>query len=122
MKLAFCFALALGVGPPLSAAILGTNSAALPLTAERIATLPKNLQLAWLKFLERSERQWRADQNFFRAEMKKHGVNESLPPPPGTSGSGLPLNQPAVWYGQAERCTVEMRPSQCALQAQQAEA
>ena len=102
MKLAFCFALALGIAQILSAAIIGTNSAALPLTAERIAALPKDRQFAWQKYLERSERQLRADQTFFRAEMKKHEVKESLSPPPATSRSRLPLNQPANWYGQAE--------------------
>src|SRR6266550_2773334 len=102
MKLVFCFALALGIAPLLSGAILGTNSAALPLTAKRLATLPKNLQPAWSKYLERSEWQLSADQSFFRAEMKKHGIKQSLSPPPGTSRSRLPLNQPAGWYGQAE--------------------
>src|ERR1043166_180609 len=102
MKLALYSVLMLGVSPLLSAAIIGTNSAALPLTAERIAGLPKNLQPAWQKYLERSERQLRADQGFFRAEMKNHGVKESLSPPTGTSRSRLPLNQPAAWYGQVE--------------------
>jgi len=102
MKPALCFALALGVALPLSAAIIGTNSAALPLTANRVAALPKNLQSAWREYLARSEQQLRADQNFFRTEMKKHSVKESLPPPPGSSQSRLPLNQPKAWYGQAE--------------------
>lgn len=102
MKLAFYFALTLGVVPSLCGAIVGTNSAALPLTAKRIAALPKNRLPAWKKYLERSERQLRADQKFFRTEMRKHDVKVSLSPPPGSSRSRLPLNQPAVWYAQAE--------------------
>jgi len=102
MKLAFCFALTVGVVPPLFAAIIGTNSSAQPLTAKRIAALPKSLQPAWQKYLEQSERQLRADQSFLRAEMKKHVVKESPSPPPGSSRNRLTLNQPAIWYGQAE--------------------
>jgi PelA/Pel-15E family pectate lyase len=100
-----CFSLTslmLSVVPPLFAGIIGTNPGALPLTANRIAALPKDRQPTWQNYLAHAERQLRADQNFFRAEMKKHGVKESLSPPPGSSRSRLPLNQPAVWYRQAE--------------------
>ena len=102
MKLVFYLVLALGIAPFLPAAVIGTNSSALPLSAKRVAELPKNRQPAWQKYLERSDRQWLADRDFFRAEMKKHNVKESLSPPPGSSGNRLPLNQPATWYGQAE--------------------
>jgi hypothetical protein len=40
----------------LSAAIIGTNSPAQPLTRERIATLPAAQQSAWREYLEHSER------------------------------------------------------------------
>ena len=86
----------------LPAAIIGTNSPALPLTAERIAELPKDKQPAWRKYLARSERQLQADQKFLFNEMKSHGLKESLLPPAGNSGSRLSLKQPGAWYGQAE--------------------
>ena len=35
---------------------IGMNVIAEPLTRERIATLPKNQQKAWLEYLERSEK------------------------------------------------------------------
>ena len=85
MKLALCFGFTLGVVSPLFAAIVGTNSTALPLTHGRIAALTENQKPAWQKYLERSGRHLQADQKFFHAEMRKHGVKESLSPPAGTS-------------------------------------
>jgi len=46
-KRASCLALTLSAAPLLSAAIIGTNPPALPLTAERIAALPSAQQPAW---------------------------------------------------------------------------
>ena len=68
-----------------SAAIIGTNPPALPLTAERIAALPKNEQPAWKKYLERSARQLQADRRFLSNEMKSHGLKGTLMPPAGNS-------------------------------------
>lgn len=100
-RLAFVglFALALADAPLLPAAIIGTNTPSQPLTAGRIATLPRAQQSAWKKYLKNSMRQLRADQDFFRAEMKKFGIKESTNAPSSRSFSSILLNKPADWYG-----------------------
>ncbi len=55
--LLLAFAAALGLSPIASAKVIGMNVIAKPLTRERIATLPKKQQKAWLEYLERSEKQ-----------------------------------------------------------------
>ncbi len=95
-------ALASGFAPLLSAAIIGTNPPALPLTAERIAALPAAQQPAWKQYLERSNRQLEVDQNFLQKETRQHGMKESIVPPSGFSARSIPLNRPAAWYGKAE--------------------
>jgi len=104
MKLthALCVGLTFGVVSPASPAIVGTNSPALPITAERIATLPKAEQAAWQEYLQKSEQQWRADQHFLLAELREHGLKESLIPPHGGSESRSLLKHSATWFGQGE--------------------
>jgi PelA/Pel-15E family pectate lyase len=91
--LAVCFA------ANLHAAIIGTNPPALPLTAERIAALPASEQSAWKTYLERSEKQMRADQEFFQNELREHQIKEPLAPPATRSVQGLSLEEAASWYG-----------------------
>jgi len=91
--------LTIGTTRSLSAAIIGTNPPALPLTAERIATLNTAQQSGWRKYLEHSDRQLRADQAFFFHEMKQHSVKQTLMPP---QGRRLSLRERAGWYGQTE--------------------
>ena len=80
-----------------SGAVIGTNVPATPLTAERVAALP-----AWKNYLENSVRQRQADQDFLRAEMKAHGLKETIEPPKSASPKGTPLDRTASWYGSAE--------------------
>ena len=80
-----------------SGAVIGTNVPATPLTAERVAALP-----AWKNYLENSVRQRQADQDFLRAEMKAHGLKETVEPPKSASPKGTPLDRTASWYGSAE--------------------
>jgi PelA/Pel-15E family pectate lyase len=87
---------------PLSAAVIGTNSPAKSLTADRIAALPAKERPAWMKYLERSDRQRQADQAFLQNEMRKHGMKESIVPPTGRRMRALSLNQPAAFYGEPE--------------------
>jgi len=86
----------------LSAAIVGTNTPAQPLTAERIAALPRAEQSVWKDYLKRSSKQWRTDQAFFRTELRKHGIKQPALPPAGHSTKSIPLYQSASWYGEAE--------------------
>lgn len=97
------FFLAIVFSSMLSAgSIIGTNPAALSLTAERISHLPSIEQPEWTKYLERSQQQLQADQEYFFREMKEHGVRETSSPPAGRSGRSLNLRQPAKWYAEAE--------------------
>lgn len=86
----------------LSAAVIGTNSPAKPLTADRIAALPAKIRPAWEKYLERSNRQLHADQAFLQNELRKHGMKESIVPPTGRRMRALSLNQPAASYRETE--------------------
>jgi len=88
----------LGLAPLASAAIIGTNPPALPLTAERIAALPTAQQAAWTNYLAISARQLQFDQAFLQAELREHKLKEPVVPPSGRGASSLPLNKPADWY------------------------
>jgi PelA/Pel-15E family pectate lyase len=92
----------LGSAAPASAAIIGTNPPAQPLSLQRIAALPKADQPAWKEYLQRSDRQLLADQAFLHKEMRQHGLKEIAVPPEGRFNRLLPLNRQAEWYGEAD--------------------
>ncbi len=94
--------LTLGVAPLLSAAVIGTNPPAQPLTAGRIAALPAAQRSAWKEYLDRSNRQLRTDQDFLLQEMRERNLKESLVPPSGRQSRSIPLNKPAAWCGEPE--------------------
>ena len=98
MTTRFLFILILGLIPCAPAAIIGTNTPAQPLTSERVATESP----AWREYLERSNRQFQADQTFFHNEMKAHGLKASLLPPAARGAGSVPLNKPAAWYASAD--------------------
>ncbi|MSU23719.1 MAG: pectate lyase [Opitutus sp.] len=82
----------------LSAAVVGTNPPSLPLTVERIASLPSAQQPAWRDYLGRSIKQRAADQKLLADERKKSGVKEAPVPPEARGARPMPLNSPAAWY------------------------
>lgn len=88
--------------PDALAAIIGTNTPALPLTMERIATLPADQQPVWRKYLKHSERQLQADHAAFARELKEHKIKQALIPPESGSANSVPLRRPAIWFEQAE--------------------
>ena len=96
------FTVVFGAAPILSAAIIGTNPPALPLTAARISALPQKQQPAWKKYLASSEKQWQGDRAFLFNEMKSHGLKEFSTPPKGNSKNRLQLNKESTWYGEPE--------------------
>src|SRR4051812_24826464 len=100
-KLVFCLGLVCAVARFSPAAIIGTNPPSQALTAERIATLTEH-RTQWQEYLEFSTRQLQADQDFLQAEMKEHGMAESLVPPSAKSIKGISLNRAAAWYGWTE--------------------
>lgn len=99
LKFVSFVALALGVASTSPAAIIGTNTPAEALTAERIATLPWSQRSAWKKYLKRSERQMKADKDFFQAEMKKYDLKISTNAPAARRFARIPLDEENAWYG-----------------------
>jgi hypothetical protein len=85
-----------------SAAIVGTNPPALPLTAARISALPRKEQHAWMAYVKISDRQLRADQNFFRKELRHYHILTPSIPPEGRGVRGIPLDKLGDWYAQPE--------------------
>jgi PelA/Pel-15E family pectate lyase len=83
----------------LSAAIVGTNIPAQEINSTTIATLPKPQQPAWLKYLDRSNRQKQTDQAVLRGELKRFGMSAPTLPPPDRSARSIPLDRDAAWYG-----------------------
>ncbi len=75
------------------AAVIGTNIPATPLTAERVANLP-----AWKNYFESSQNQRAADQDFFRAELRSHGLTNATLPHGSHSASSVPLKNLGLWY------------------------
>ncbi len=86
----------------ISAAVIGTSTAAQGITAERIAALPTSEQDAWRKYLTRSIEQEQKDRAIFQAELKRAGLSSPLIPPSGNSAKTLPLDKPEEWYDSAE--------------------
>jgi PelA/Pel-15E family pectate lyase len=88
--------------PPLAARVIGTNTPAPSLTAERIATLPASEQGAWRAYLERSDALAKADRASLAAERN---TDHLWPAPPEHYGAGvksMPLDRDAAWYASAE--------------------
>src|SRR5262245_11931153 len=84
------------------AAIVGTNPPALPLSPQRIANLPAEKQAAWKAYLKNSERQLRADREFFRKELREHHITQPTTPPEAHGVRGIAIDKPADWYAQPE--------------------
>ena len=85
-----------------AATVIGTNTIALPVTLDRIATLPSDQQKAWRKYLERSEKQKKVDQATWHKEMKAANVTEPKQAPRGPNAFDLPMNKTADWYASAD--------------------
>jgi PelA/Pel-15E family pectate lyase len=86
----------------LSAAILGTNPPALPLSLQRVATLPNEQQAVWMEYLQRSAHQRQADQDFLRAEMREQGAKQFMVPPEVKSKAWMALDKVPAWYKSVE--------------------
>jgi PelA/Pel-15E family pectate lyase len=101
-KFTLALAFLIGAASFSSAAIIGTNVPAQPVTAERIAGLPRSQRSDWKKYLALSARQLQADQEAFRKEMKNHGVREVTNAPPAKVFGPVPMKNPAAWYAGTE--------------------
>lgn len=83
------------------AKVIGLNTPAVGLTADRIGALPDGEREAWAAYLARSQAQRQADRDGLAAELPA-GV---APPPPravGGSQHNMPLDRPAAWYATDE--------------------
>jgi PelA/Pel-15E family pectate lyase len=83
----------------LSAAVVGTNVPALPLTAARINALPASEQPVWHRYLAQSRAQAAIDAATLATELKAAGLSAPLVP---AKGRGLPLFQPAAFWSTPE--------------------
>ena len=89
---------ALGCPAVSSANTIGKNVIAKPLTRERIATLPKKEQKAWLEYLERSEKQKAIDKQTLADEQKAAGNTSSRHASGGRGMYALRADHPADWW------------------------
>lgn len=85
-----------------AAKTIGTNTPAESVTRERIMQLPPAQRAAWLKYLDRSQRQRQADKDTFQAELKRLGISAPIDPPHGFGARGIPLEREASWYASAD--------------------
>lgn len=87
-----------------AAAIIGTNSAALPLTQARILALPQNDRAAWLDYLARSEQQSRTDRKSLWNEFRRDKTTAPIAPPAARGTKGIILDKSPDWYRSSEAC------------------
>jgi PelA/Pel-15E family pectate lyase len=97
----FLFSLCALLWSDARAAVIGTNTPALSITIERIATLPADQRAAWQAYLSRSESQRRADKAALAAE-RTPGQPIPSPPEENARSNGMPLDRAPEWYGSAE--------------------
>jgi len=80
-----------------TAAVVGTNVPAMPLTEERVAGSPE-----WRSYLENSRRHAAADLAFFEKELRDHGMKDAVSPPESRNASCVDLGRPDDWYATPE--------------------
>lgn len=84
------------------AALVGTNVPAALLTPDRIAALAEPERRQWIDYLDRSQRQRRADQEFIRGEIRRHNVHTVTAPKEARTKAWMSLDRSETWYAQAE--------------------
>jgi PelA/Pel-15E family pectate lyase len=92
------FLVAFGLSPLSRPSVIGMNVIAKPVTRERIATLPKKEQKAWLEYLDRSEKQTAIDKQTLAAEQKAAGNTNPQHASGGRGMFALRGDHPAEWY------------------------
>jgi PelA/Pel-15E family pectate lyase len=89
---------ALGISTTSFASTIGMNVIAKPVTRERIATLPKKQQKAWLEYLIRSEKQQQVDKKTLADEQKAAGNTNPKHASMGRGMFMLRAEHPAEWW------------------------
>ncbi len=87
----------------MSAAVIGTNIPALPLTADRINALPAAEQPAWHRYLAQSRTLFAIDRATLADEMKAAGLTAPLVP---AQGRAVALTQPAAFWSGPEAARI----------------
>jgi PelA/Pel-15E family pectate lyase len=85
---------------PISAKVIGTMTAAEPLSDARIAELPAGQRAPWIAYWKQSQALMAADKATLAAERK--GLAAIPAGPPSGSTKAMPLDRAADWYGSAE--------------------
>ena len=91
--------MAVALAIPSMAAVIGTNTPALSLTADRLSEVPPRERAAWAAYIKRSEAQMKIDRAALAAELKP---GETPPPPPVAGSGNMPLDRDPAWYGGPE--------------------
>ncbi len=89
---------ALGLPQTGSAKVIGMNAIAKPVTRERISTLAKKEQKAWLEYLKRSEKQKASDKQTLADEQRAAGNAHPQHAPMGFGAFAMRANHPAEWW------------------------
>jgi PelA/Pel-15E family pectate lyase len=100
--LAFVAITLFGLSNLLLAKVIGTNTPAQSITRARIEKLPIAQRGPWLGYLERSERQHKADKDAFQAELQHAGIATPTEPPHGSGARSMPLDRESEWYASAD--------------------
>jgi PelA/Pel-15E family pectate lyase len=85
---------------PTSAKVIGTMTAAEPLSEARIAELPAGQRAPWIAYWKQSRALMAADKAALAAERK--GIAATPSGPASGSTKSMPLDRGADWYGSAE--------------------
>lgn len=99
--------LTLATAMPVGAAVIGTTVPPQALTAADVrATVPAGaMQASWLAWLDQSRAAMARDKAVLAAERRRladAGRPVPAPSPEGNSGTAMPLDRDAAWYGGAE--------------------
>jgi hypothetical protein len=86
-----------------TAAVVGINPPAKPLTAQWIRSLPAGEQTAWVQYLERSTRQLRESQEQFTTKLRQAGAAKPfgvIPPstPARANANSAAIRGAAAWF------------------------
>lgn len=94
--------LACCVGGVAGAKVIGRNTPAVGLTADRIGALPDGEREAWAGYLSRSQAQRQADRDALAAELPAGVAPPPAPRAVGGNQHNMPLDRPAEWYATDE--------------------
>jgi PelA/Pel-15E family pectate lyase len=82
--------------------VIGTNVIATPVARERIEKLPRHERKAWLRYLDRSEKQKALDKQTLKNEQAAAGNTSPKHAPTGRGAYALRMPHPDAWYTSAD--------------------